>query len=96
MLQLRDDHKAIILTILNQYLPNAQVFVFGSRAQGKAQRHSDLDLAYKFDKPLTSLQMANLRDAFSLSDLPFFVDIQDYATLSAFFKTIIDKEGVQL
>ena len=45
-LDLSDNHSRIVLAILREYLPaDAAVWVFGSRATGRARLYSDLDLA---------------------------------------------------
>jgi uncharacterized protein len=96
MLQLREDHKQIVKRILNKNLPQAQAIAFGSRTKGNVKLHSDLDLALKCDNPLNIDQLADLRDDFSFSDLPFFVDVVDYLKLEPYFKAIVDKEGIML
>ena len=67
----------LIKRILARYVPEYEVRAFGSRVQKTAVRSSDLDLVIMTDKPLTKLRMADLKDAFSESDLPFKVDLVD-------------------
>ena len=43
------------------------------------------------DTPLETLRLANLQEAFSESDLPFRVDVLDWATTSEDFRRIIDQ-----
>src|SRR5205085_11964920 len=53
-LRLPSDHLHWVLTILAADLPpDAVVWVFGSRATGRARRYSDLDLAIDAGRPLT-------------------------------------------
>jgi predicted nucleotidyltransferase len=58
--------------------------------------HSDLDLVIRADKPLTLLHLANLSEAFSESDLPFKVDVVDWATTQENFRRIIEEHHVVL
>ena len=89
--------RAIVQAILAEHLPaSARIRVFGSRATGRAKPRSDLDLAIDAGRPLTLPEMANLSDAFEESDLPFRVDIVDFATLSDSFREIIERGGVAL
>jgi predicted nucleotidyltransferase len=53
-LALPANHRQQVLTILAANLPrDATVWVFGSRATGRARRYSDLDLAIDAGRPLT-------------------------------------------
>lgn len=75
--------------ILSTQLPNTTVWVFGSRVKGTAKTYSDLDLALITEQPLTIRQQAELELAFTDSDLPFTVDLVDWASCSEAFKRII-------
>jgi len=84
-----------VLAILRTHVSKCEVWAFGSRVHGRnLKRFSDLDLAIITDKPLDSLLLADLKDAFSESDLPFKVDVLDWAVTSERFRRIIEKEHV--
>ena len=62
--------RQIVLDILAAHLPaETRVWVFGSRATGRARRYSDLDLAIDAGRPLSLDETALLREAFTDSDL---------------------------
>lgn len=82
-------HLEIVLGILSAYVPQYEVWAFGSRVAGKPKEYSDLDLAVRTDNKLPNGTMANLRDAFSESDLPFKVDVVDWSRIGDNFKKII-------
>ncbi len=65
---------------------------FGSRVTWNARETSDLDLALMTDEPLTLAQMADLRAAFTDADLPFRVDIVDWASASEKFLSLVEAE----
>ena len=68
-------HRRPVLNILRAHLPaSAKLWVFGSRATGRARRYSDLDLAIDIGRPMTLDETAALAEAFSDSDLPYRVD----------------------
>lgn len=90
------DHLAIVRDILHKHVPQYAVWVFGSRVTGKARKFSDLDLAIITDKPLSLEVSASLRDDFSESDLPWKVDVVDWATTSDTFRAIIARDKVAL
>lgn len=92
MLDLTSDHRAEVCRILRRHVPGRIVRVFGSRVQGTAKPFSDLDLAIMGDEPLDFRTHAALKDAFAESNLPFRVDLVDWATTSDIFKGIIEGE----
>lgn len=75
--------------ILARCLPGREVRIFGSRASGTAKPFSDLDLAIMGDEPLDLATLALLREAFSESDLPWKVDLVDWAAASEAFRAEI-------
>ena len=80
--------------ILNQFVPNYEVRVFGSRIRGTAKKYSDLDLVIMSQKPIPIQKMALLKEAFSESNLPFKVDLVDWSLISDEFKKVIEQGNV--
>ena len=78
--------------ILDMHVPEIEIRAFGSRVSWTARETSDLDLALMTDEPLDILRVALLREAFTNSDLPFRVDIVDWATTSDRFRKIIKRD----
>jgi type I restriction enzyme S subunit len=91
MLDLTPDQLAEVRQILQLQIPERTVRVFGSRVNGTAKPFSDLDLVVMGDAPLEFRQLAALKDAFAESNLPFRVDVVDWATTSAEFRAIIEE-----
>ncbi len=87
---------AIVHAILKQRVPQYAVWAFGSRAAWKAKPFSDLDLAIITPQPLSWSTSAALAEDFAESDLPFKVDIVDWAVTSAAFRKIIERDKVVL
>ena len=75
-----------------EHVPEATIWVFGSRARGDAKPRSDLDLAIQCSAPLSVRRLALLEDAFTESDLPVRVDLVDYATIDDRFRALIKEE----
>ncbi len=86
----------IVQSILRQHVPERTVWCFGSRARRQARPYSDLDLAVISEQPLSLDLLARLGEAFSESDLPWKVDLVDWATVSPSFREIIRKDHVIL
>ena len=95
-LDLRPDHWAIVRDILERHVPDRQVVAFGSRATWTAKDYSDLDLAIMGEKSLTLDVSSALAEAFSESDLPFTVDIVDWASIDETFRNIIRRDGLNV
>ena len=95
-LTLRPEELRIVRDILNQHLPGREVWAFGSRVTGAAKPYSDLDLVVMGDTPLALGVSGALTEAFSESDLPFKVDMVDWATTGAAFREIIKAARIQV
>lgn len=91
MLKVTPEEFAIVKKILKAAIPNHTVWAFGSRVHGRARMSSDLDLAVISETPLPLLTLSNLKQAFSDSDLPFRVDIADWASTDNTFRKIIQE-----
>lgn len=87
--QIRPDHLKLVLEILREYLPEYEVWAFGSRVKGKVKPYSDLDLVIISQQPVPVRRMALMEDAFEESDLPFRVDLVDWAETSDAFRRIV-------
>jgi predicted nucleotidyltransferase len=93
MLDIEERDKAEVLQILNRYLPDIEVRAFGSRVTGRAGKFSDLDLVAMTMHPLTVHTKIALQDSFSDSNLPFTVDIVDWASADENFRIIIQNRN---
>lgn len=87
---------ALVRSVLSQHAAGLTVWVFGSRAKGQAKPYSDLDLALIGDRPMPSAQLAALAEAFSESDLPWKVDLVDWANTAPSFRALIARDKVVL
>lgn len=94
-LQIDSNHWVLIQGILRKHVPSYEVWAFGSRVRGTATRFSDLDLVILSDIPLSLDVIGRLKDAFSESDLPWKVDVIDWATtIQSFQEKIIQQKVI--
>ncbi len=96
-IQLRSQHRKEVERILNQFVPNEEVWAYGSRVDGSGHELSDLDLVIRHPADLRKKQVGvldELKEAFSESNLPFLVDVHDWARLSAAFWANIEAQHV--
>ena len=65
-----------------------QIFIFGSRATGKAQKYSDYDIGISGKKSLSSKTKVLIEEILEESDLPYKVEIVDFSLVSPGFKKV--------
>ena len=82
--------------ILHRHLPDRPVWVFGSRINGTAKPHSDLDLAILGTERVATKILSALKEEFAASNLPFRVDIVDWNRISEEFRKIIEKNHLEI
>ena len=87
------DQCKTVLTLLKRYLPNTTIWVYGSRANWTSRPRSDLDMVV-FATPEQNDRVAELREAFEESDLPFRVDLFVWDTVPEEFRRRIEAEHV--
>ena len=82
------EHRALTLDIIRRRLPDARIWVYGSRAKGRARRYSDLDLMLDdHGRPIPGAVMGNL---------PIIVDLHDMALTDARFLERVRKDFLPL
>ncbi len=85
-----------VKNILAGHVPEFDVLVYGSRADGTAKKYSYLDIAVLTEKPLAASRLEKMTAAFSAADFPFRVEIIDWAATGGNFRKEIKKTGVLL
>ncbi len=93
---LSSGHLAAVQAILREHVPAAEVWAYGSRVNGRAHAASDLDLVVRNPKDLNQkhVNIDELKEAFSESNLPFIVDVLDWARIPESFRLQIEKGHV--
>ena len=83
-----------VKTLLSKYFDHtSKMWVFGSRAIGKARRSSDLDLAIDMaGQKIPFDTLAKLSYDLEVSDLPIKVDVVDINDCSADFLKLIEAD----
>jgi predicted nucleotidyltransferase len=96
-IQLRPQDCKEVERILGQFVPNEEVWAYGSRVDGSGHELSDLDLVIRHSADFKQKQTGSLdglKEAFSESNLPFLVDVHDWARLPAAFWANIEAQHV--
>ena len=89
------EQRRTVLALLDRHLPDTAAWACGSRVKGTSRPTSDLDLVV-FAGPEQSDQVAELREAFGESNLPFRVDLFVWDEVPKSFRTRIEAEHAVL
>ncbi len=89
MISVKKDEIEVIKGIVLKHLPCVKIMAFGSRVNGQAKPHSDLDIALDNNGKISGLILAQIENDFEESSLPFRVDIIDWHHISQEFKELI-------
>lgn len=92
LIDVRPDLLEITQDILHEFLSDCTVYAFGSRANWTAKDTSDLDLCVKGKKAIPLALIEKVKDAFSLSKIPYKVDVVDYHRISESFRKLIEPD----
>jgi DNA polymerase sigma len=95
-LDLRPPHLALLRALLQQHLPQAEVWAYGSRVNGNGHDASDLDLVVRRPNDLKqeTPEVGELQEACSESNLPIRVELVDWARIPASFQREIERAYV--
>lgn len=90
MLHLPDPWLQRVRAILQAYLPDAEVWAYGSRVNGDYYEASDLDLVARFPEAVEKSKrfsaLDEAKDAFTESNLPIIVQIVDWNAIPQSFR----------
>ncbi len=81
MISLADDdiepqHLRMVVEVLARYLPDREVWAYGSRVSRRSWQYSDLDLVVMGDQPMTASQREDMLDDLSETRLPYMVEVK--------------------
>lgn len=99
VLSLQPRHLEQLRRLIATHLPQEEVWAYGSRIAGPAHDTSDLDLVVRHPADLKLRQNSafwDLKEAISESNLPFLVELFDWARLPLAFWDNIARQHVVL
>ncbi len=96
MIDLKPEYLQLVRKLLDEHVPGAEVWAYGSRITGQEHEASDLDLVVRQPGNLAQPQtrLPELREALSESNLPIGVDVLDWARLPEAFRREIERAYV--
>ena len=92
------NYEAKYLEIIKQILfkhvdqRSCRVFLFGSRASGTHERHSDVDIGIEGQSEIDSINLTRIKSEIEDSIVPYRVDVVDFYAADQAFKDIALKD----
>ncbi len=97
-LKLQPRYLNMLLELIRQHLPQAQIWAYGSRVTSDCHEASDLDLVARnlaeVDQSLPDL--FDFQEALVQSNLPIRVDVVDWAQIPEMFQREIERGYVEI
>jgi len=84
--------------LLREHLPGVEVWAYGSRVNGRSHDGSDLDVVLRSPElaETDARKLADFVEALRNSNIPFLVDVHDWARLPKEFHREIERSHVIL
>ncbi len=95
MAVLAERYKGQLVEIIHKYVPHATIYLFGSRATGKARSGSDIDLALDAGAVISRSKIIAILLAIDETIIPVTVDVIDMCVVSEDMKQAILREGIR-
>ena len=84
-----------IIKLLTVIFPEAKIYLFGSRARGDFQEHSDIDIALDGKRKLESIEVGQAREMLNASNIPLKIEVVDLHRVPEAMKQNILREGIE-
>ncbi len=91
---IKEEYKVKLIKLISFYMPNAKIYLFGSRASDEERYDSDIDIAIDSGKKSDQSKIALIKLSINDLNIPFEVDIVDIYNLPEKFKTKINEEKI--
>ena len=89
-----EDVKQKIISLVSALVPNAKIYLFGSRARKTHGPRSDIDIALDAGHELERVMVGEVRDILNASNIPYKIDVVDFYGVSDDMRQFIDKEKI--
>lgn len=89
-----EEIKRKIIAVLSALFPQAEIYLFGSRARGTQAQWSDIDIALKEDKKISRYAIGEAVSMFEASNMPYKIEIVDFNAVTDDMRKSISDEGI--
>jgi predicted nucleotidyltransferase len=94
MKNLDEKIKQKIVSVISVLIPEAKIYLFGSRARGTNSERADIDIALDADKPLLPRDVDEVKSMFKESNIMYKIDVVDFHQISELMRNEILRERV--
>jgi predicted nucleotidyltransferase len=94
MKTLDEKTKNKIIAVVSALIPEAKIYLFGSRARGTNSERADIDIALDASKPLNRVDIDEVASMFTESNIMYRIDIVDFHHVSKTMQNEIAREKI--
>ena len=94
MNSLDEKTKHKIIALVSALIPEAHIHLFGSRARGKHAEFADIDIALDAEKPLSDVDVDEVKNVLRESNIMYIIDVVDFHQITDAMKREILKERI--
>jgi uncharacterized protein len=88
------EYREQIIEIIKKHLPEAKIYLFGSRSRGTNHPGSDIDIAVDTSHKIDRSIIHKIKDELEDTTIPFFVDVIDWYSAEDTLKSQVKKDGI--
>lgn len=89
-----EQYQTILIPVIQKYLPDAKIILFGSRARDDERSSSNIDIAIDAGHEIDEDTMQYIRDDVDASELPIDCNIIDFNAASAKTQEMILEDAI--
>lgn len=83
-----------IIAIISALIPDATIYLFGSRARGTQSKWSDIDIALDAGHPISRFILGEVMSIFEASNILYKIQVVDINSVNEAMKTSILRDQV--
>lgn len=88
------EEKRKIIAVITALIPEAKIYLFGSRARGYYNNGSDVDLALDTGQRIQKIRLGEVRDLLNNLSVGYFFDVVDFNKANPEFREEIERGKV--
>ena len=94
MQKLDEKVKQKIIAVISALIPDAKIYLFGSRARGTNAERADIDIALDAGKPLLPRDVDEVKSMFRESNIMYSIGVVDFHQINDLMREEILRERV--
>jgi predicted nucleotidyltransferase len=93
-MSVEEKYKQKIIALISALIPQAKIYLFGSRARKTHGSRSDIDIALDAGSPLNRVDVGEVREVLNATNIPYKIDVVDLYFVSKDMQEMIESEKV--